>query len=82
MGVGILTKWYCPALLLYAEKYIPYGGTIMRKILFACALLFVAVMSANAQFFSVNLGDSKETVKTKMVKAGFWLYEDDGESRL
>ena len=48
----------------------------MRKILFACTLLFILVMSANAEFFSVNLGDSKTTVKNKLEKAGFWFYRE------
>ena len=46
----------------------------MKILLLVFAMQLMAVVNAGAQFFSVNIGDGKEVVKTKLINAGFYLY--------
>lgn len=49
----------------------------MKKVIFLCIFLFVLIMSVSAQFFSVNLDDSKDVVISKLEKVGLQLYKAD-----
>lgn len=46
----------------------------MKKLILAFISVFLIAFSANAEFFSIKLGDSDSAVEQKLLNAGFRLY--------